>query len=794
MVERMAYYGIASNLVVYLTKELHEGTVKSSKNVTNWVGVVWFMPAIGAYIADAYLGRYSTFLISSAIYLLGMCLLTLAVSLPALKPPPCPQDKDCQKATSLQVGLFFLGLYIIAVGTGGTKPNISTMGADQFDKFEPKEKAQKISFFNWWVTFILIGTIFSNTVLVYIQDNVGWALGYGIPTGGLLFSILVFLFGTPFYRHKSPSGSPLTRMLQVIVAAVRKWKLEVPDDPKELYELTVEEYAINGRNRIYHSPSLSFLDKAAIKTKQTQPWMLCTMTQVEETKQMMKMVPIMVTTCMPSTVIAQANTLFIKQGTTLDRSIGPNFKIPPACLTAFINIFMLLSVVTYDRVLVPLVRRYTKNPRGITLLQRLGIGLVIHIVIMITACLAEKKRLSVARQHNLLGQHDILPLSIFILLPQFALAGIADTFVDVAKLDLFYDQAPEGMKSLGTSYVFISLSIGTFFSSFLISTVADLTKRNNGQKGWILDNLNVSHLDYYFAFLAILSAINFLCFLVAAKFFVYNNDATQASIIGLEMKNNNASSHDKMELNQRLTAAVTTIVSGRSTQKSVDKDTIFMLSTQKFVDQDTEPPFSIPSLEVGDLSFDDINFDLENILSETRQVYSSKGTMRLPSGPELSIVTPKAEKSTQAASTKEKMLQKKYSSSSKPTAPPSAPSRLATSKGKCPAAEEPAPEPSQLKPRSDPQRSQREDSNPPSSSGTSTSTGHKSLLYGVVKDVVQKFVSQSNHLITLSKEQRKLAAKHENYLKKSRDRVVVLMKFEITPIFSLDDKKGSSST
>ncbi|KAL4369860.1 hypothetical protein AHAS_Ahas06G0008000 [Arachis hypogaea] len=130
------------------------------------------------------------------------------------------------------------------------------------------------------------------------------------------------------------------------------------------------------------------------------------------------------------------------------------------------------------------------------------------------------------------------------------MAGIADTFVDVAKLDLFYDQAPEGMKSLGTSYVFISLSIGTFFSSFLISTVADLTKRNNGQKGWILDNLNVSHLDYYFAFLAILSAINFLCFLVAAKFFVYNNDATQASIIGLEMKNNNASSHDKMELNQ----------------------------------------------------------------------------------------------------------------------------------------------------------------------------------------------------------------------------------------------------
>ena len=67
--ERMAYYGIASNLVVYLTTKLHEGTVTSSNNVTNWVGTVWMTPLLGAYIADAHLGRYWTFVIASAIYL-----------------------------------------------------------------------------------------------------------------------------------------------------------------------------------------------------------------------------------------------------------------------------------------------------------------------------------------------------------------------------------------------------------------------------------------------------------------------------------------------------------------------------------------------------------------------------------------------------------------------------------------------------------------------------------------------------------------------------------------------------
>lgn len=70
MFESMAYYGIASNLVVYLTGKLHEGTVISSNNVTNCAGTVSMTPIFGAYIADAHLGLYWTFVIASAIYLM----------------------------------------------------------------------------------------------------------------------------------------------------------------------------------------------------------------------------------------------------------------------------------------------------------------------------------------------------------------------------------------------------------------------------------------------------------------------------------------------------------------------------------------------------------------------------------------------------------------------------------------------------------------------------------------------------------------------------------------------------
>ncbi|KAJ4968683.1 hypothetical protein NE237_015384 [Protea cynaroides] len=525
--ERMAYYGISSNLVVYLTKKLHQGTVTSSNNVTNWTGTIWMTPVLGAYIADAHLGRYWTFVIASAIYLSGMCLLTLAVSLPALKPPGCHQvDVSlCKQASPLQLGAFFLALYILAIGTGGTKPNISTIGADQFDSFDPKEKVHKLSFFNWWMFSIFFGTLFANTFLVYIQDNVGWTLGYGIPTAGLAISVLIFLAGTPFYRHRLPTGSPFTRMAKVIVAAIRKWRVAIPSDPKELYELDSEEYTSKGKFRIDSTNTLRLLNKASVRTCSNSPWMLCSVTQVEETKQMLCMIPIMIATVVPSTMVAQVNTLFVRQGTTLDRSIG-SFHIPPASLTAFVTISMLVCVVIYDRFFVKLMRRLTKNPRGISLLQRMGVGLILHIIIMLIASLTEKRRLSVAKQHGLVDSGETVPLSIFILLPQFILIGTADAFLEVAKIEFFYDQAPESMKSLGTSYAMTSIGIGNFLSSFLLSTVSDITKRN-GHKGWIQNNLNASHLDYYYTFFAVLNILNFIFFVIVTKFYVYKADTSE---------------------------------------------------------------------------------------------------------------------------------------------------------------------------------------------------------------------------------------------------------------------------
>ncbi|KAJ6821508.1 protein NRT1/ PTR FAMILY 5.2-like [Iris pallida] len=533
--ERMAYYGISANLVLYLTNRLHQGTVQASNNVTNWVGSVFLMPVLGAYVADAHLGRYWTFVLSSIIYLAGMLLLTLAVSIRPLKPATCNSaTTSCAPATTLQLGAFFAGLYILALGTGGTKPNISTIGADQFDDFDPGERRHKLSFFNWWLFSIFVGTLFANTFLVYLQDNVGWTIGYGIPTLGLIVSVAIFLVGTPYYRHRLPQGSPFTKMARVIAAAARKWRVPIPSDPKELHELELGVYKEKGRFRIDSTSTLRFLNKAAVRAGPDTPWTLCPVTQVEETKQILRLIPIQVAMFIPCTMIAQINTLFIKQGTTLDRRIGPRFEIPAASLGAFVTITMLVSIALYDRYFVKLMRGLTGNPRGITLLQRIGVGLALHVVTMATASLTERRRLGAARAHGLVQSGGQVPVTIFVLLPQFVLMGLADAFMVVGSTEFFYDQAPESMKSLGASFSLTTYGVGNFLSSVLLSVVSDVTDR--GGEGWVLNNLNASHLDYYYGFLTALTVLNLVFYLFVSRVYTYKAEAFESGDDGPKEK------------------------------------------------------------------------------------------------------------------------------------------------------------------------------------------------------------------------------------------------------------------
>ncbi|XP_057497690.1 protein NRT1/ PTR FAMILY 8.1-like [Actinidia eriantha] len=521
--ERLAYYGMGTNLVNYLEKCLNMGNVTASNTVTNWSGTCYITPLIGAFLADSYLGRYWTIASFSIIYVFGMTLLTLSASVKGLK-PPC--DNDVCHPNASQTAICFIALYLIAIGTGGIKPCVSSFGADQFDETDETERKKKSSFFNWFYLSINIGALIASSVLVWIQMNVGWGWGFGIPAVAMAFAVMFFFSGSRLYRLQKPGGSPLTRIFQVVVVSMRKSRVEVPDDKSLLYETADEECNIKGSRKLEHTDKLRFFDKASVETESDHangspnPWRLCTVTQVEELKSIIRLLPVWASGIVFATVYSQMSTMFVLQGNTMDQHMGPNFKIPSASLSLFDTLSVIFWAPVYDRIIVSFARRFTGHERGFTQLQRMGIGLVLSIFSMVVAGVLEVIRLDYVRRNNYYDLKEI-PMSIFWQVPQYFLVGCAEVFTFIGQLEFFYDQAPDAMRSLCSALSLTTVAFGNYLSTLLVTIVTKVTTRGDDELGWIPDNLNRGHLDYFYWLLAILSVVNFIVYLWISKWYTY---------------------------------------------------------------------------------------------------------------------------------------------------------------------------------------------------------------------------------------------------------------------------------
>ncbi|KAK6943536.1 Proton-dependent oligopeptide transporter family [Dillenia turbinata] len=517
--ERLAYYGMSTNLVNYLQSRLNLGNVAASNAVTTWSGTCYATPLIGAFLADSYMGRYWTIASFSIIYVIGMTLLTMSASVSGLR-PSCDQD-NC-RATASQTAVCYIALYLIAVGTGGIKPCVSSFGADQFDDNDDKERKKKSSFFNWFYLSINVGALIASSVLVWIQMNVGWGWGFGIPAVAMAIAIVFFFSGSKLYRIQKPGGSPLTRILQVVVASLRKHNVRVPDDRSLLYETADAESNIVGSRKLEHTEELTYFDKAAVDMQKDRvksppnPWRLCTVTQVEELKAIIRLLPVWASGIVFAAVYSQMSTLFVLQGNTMDRHVGPRFEIPSASLSLFDTVSVIFWAPIYDQIIVPYARKFTGHERGLTQLQRMGVGLVISVFSMITAGVLEVIRLGIVRRNNYYDL-EYIPMTIFWQVPQYFLIGCAEVFTFVGQLEFFYDQAPDAMRSLCSALSLTTIALGNYLSTALVTIVTKLTT-SGGKIGWIPDsNLNRGHLDYFYWLLAILSVINFGVYLGIAK-------------------------------------------------------------------------------------------------------------------------------------------------------------------------------------------------------------------------------------------------------------------------------------
>ncbi|XP_059638740.1 protein NRT1/ PTR FAMILY 4.5-like [Cornus florida] len=535
--ENLATLALAVNLVTYFNRVMHFIMADAANQLTNYMGTSYILAILMASLADAYIGRFMTVSISACIEFMGLALLTIQAHYSKLKPPPCnifDPTASCHQVDGGNAALLFAALYMIAIGASGLKAGLPTHGADQFDEKDPREAKQMSSFFNWLLLAVCIGGAASLTLIVWIQDNKGWDWGFGISTVAMLLAVIIFVSGLPRYRiHVFQGSSAITEIIQVYVAAILNRKLQLPEDPTELYEINRDKEAAIEAEFLPHSDGFRFLDKAAIQTSPTQhgtpetvsPWKLCRVTQVENAKIILRMVPIFCCTIIMTLCLAQLQTFSIQQGLTMDTSINKHFNIPPASLPIIPVVFLIIIIPVYNCLFVPFARKITGHPTGITHLQRVGVGLILSAVSMAAAGLLEVKRKEVARKHNMLDALPVLqplPISVFWLSIQYFIFGIADMFTYVGLLEFFYSQAPKGLKSISTCFLWISMALGYFLSTIVVKIVNRSTKGMTNSGGWLGgNNINKNDLNLFYWLLSILSSINFLTYLFVAKRYQY---------------------------------------------------------------------------------------------------------------------------------------------------------------------------------------------------------------------------------------------------------------------------------
>ncbi|PSS07870.1 Protein NRT1/ PTR FAMILY 2.11 like [Actinidia chinensis var. chinensis] len=545
--EKLGAIGTLANLLIYLTSVFNMKSITATTLVNVFNGTTNFATLLGAFLSDTYFGRYKTLGFATVASFLGLLVIALTAAIKKLHPPRCSSEDSsaCIGPTEWQMAFLLTGLGLMVVGAGGIRPCNLAFGADQFNPNTESGKRGIDSFFNWYFFTLTFAMMVSLTLVVYVQSDISWAIGLAIPTIFMLVSCALFLLGTRIYVRVKPEGSPLTSVVQVLVVAAKKRRLAKPEQPWLSLFNYMPPNSIN--SKLPYTQQLRFLDKAAIMTPDDQinpdgsaanPWRLCSMQQVEEVKCLLRVIPIWASAIVYHVSIVQQHTYVVFQALQSNRHVGKTtFQIPAATYPVFNMLTLTLWIPIYDRILVPMLRRLTGKQGGITILQRMGIGIAISVLTSLVAAIVEKWRRTLALTNTTLGierqRGAISSMPALWLVPQVSLAGLAEAFMAIGQVEFYYKQFPENMRSIAGSFFFCGMAASSYLSGFLVSIVHHTTN-GAGTTDWLPEDLNKGRLEYFYYLVAGLGAINLGYFFVCSVWYRYKG--TGGNDITVEME------------------------------------------------------------------------------------------------------------------------------------------------------------------------------------------------------------------------------------------------------------------
>ena len=200
--ERFSFYGmrniltsfLISSLLLSMPENLRAGMAKEIFHT--FVIGVYFFPLLGGWLADRFFGKYNTVFWLSLVYCAGHACLAMFDDNPRG---------------------FYVGLFLIALGSGGIKPLVASFVGDQFDQSN-RSLAQKVFDAFYWI--INFGSFFASLLMPIFLKQLGASVAFGIPGVLMLIATIIFWFGRKKYVHVAPVAKDPHSFLNVVRTAL----------------------------------------------------------------------------------------------------------------------------------------------------------------------------------------------------------------------------------------------------------------------------------------------------------------------------------------------------------------------------------------------------------------------------------------------------------------------------------------------------------------------------------------------------------------------------------------------
>lgn len=521
LLERTAFYGLAGNLVLYLTESpLCWSNSSAMSALLVLQGATYAFGLLGGWLSDSVTGKYGCILLGYVVYIVGYAFLFVhgyyvnassSMHLDAFRASPaagrCDGERRPTVAWCASIGSgghcgwsLYLSLVAVGVGTALVRTNLGPFGADQVRNSGPRATQ---TFFSWYYWCINVGAFVAYTAIAYVQQFVDFAYGYLIPCCCLALSALVFIAGSKSYQMQKPVQGTLRSAFRAVRRSLLMSAENARNAPSPAQYRVINAASVDGRNSSDSSNSSTGSSNGGSYSNDSS-------LSSEDARTLKKLAAVFLL-LLPYWIcyFQMLGDTFLVQGLHMELDMGNSTSnnssgIPAASLTLFNIIFLILALPFVDRWLYPWLSRSSRTAAGSapSIHIRVTVGMLFSALALATAAVVEHFRQGLISSNQTIVQvigntiyDDVAPISIFVQIPQYALLGISEVFACVTGIEYAYSRSPKSMESLVMGCFWFVAGLGSFLGTGIMNAVS------GGQRSYnnCPDNLSA----YFYALLAL---------------------------------------------------------------------------------------------------------------------------------------------------------------------------------------------------------------------------------------------------------------------------------------------------